>query len=86
MHLICDKSGSNRGAVKPVQEKGSEMTANDLMIVIRARDEAAKALASVQGQLGLIVEAAQAANEAMVQIAETAAPAMAAAKEAVAAT
>ena len=51
------------------------MTANDLMIVIRARDEAAKALASVQGQLGLIVEAAQAANEAMARIAENAAPA-----------
>ena len=61
------------------------MTANDLMIVIRARDEAAKALASVQGQLGLIVEAAQAANEAMAQIAETAGPAMAAASQAVAA-
>ncbi|MCY3801115.1 MAG: hypothetical protein OXG46_06020 [Chloroflexi bacterium] len=52
------------------------MTANDLTIVIRARDEAAKALASVQGQLGLIVEAAQAANEAMARIAENAAPAM----------
>ncbi|MCY3801119.1 MAG: hypothetical protein OXG46_06040 [Chloroflexi bacterium] len=61
------------------------MTANDLMIVIRARDEAAKALASVQGQLGLIVEAAQAANDAIAQIAETAAPAVDAAQKAVAA-
>ena len=61
------------------------MTANDLIIVIRARDEAAKALASVQGQLGLIVEAAQAANEAIAQIAETAAPAVAAASQAAAA-
>ena len=49
------------------------MTANDLMIVIRARDEAAKALASVQGQLGLIVAAAAAANDAMAQIGDTAA-------------
>ena len=59
------------------------MTANDLMIVIRARDEAAKALASVQGQLGLIVEAAQAANEAMAQIGDTAAMAADAACKAV---
>ncbi|MCY3801113.1 MAG: hypothetical protein OXG46_06010 [Chloroflexi bacterium] len=59
------------------------MTANDLTIVIRARDEAAKALASVQGQLGLIVEAAQAANDAISQIADTAAMAADAACEAV---
>ena len=59
------------------------MTANDLMIVIRARDEAAKALASVQGQLGLIVEAAAAANDAMAQIADTAAMAADAACKAV---
>ena len=48
------------------------MTTNNLMLVIRATNDAAKVLASVQDQLGLIVEAA---NEAMAQIAETAAPA-----------
>ena len=58
------------------------MTANNLMLVIRATNDAAKVLASVQDQLGLIVEAAQAANDAMAQIAETAAPAMAAASQA----
>ena len=59
------------------------LNTTNLMLVIKATNEAAKALASVQGQLGLIVEAAQAANEAMAQIAETAAPAMAAAQSAV---
>ena len=39
------------------------MTTNNLMLVIRATNDAAKVLASVQDQLGLIVEAAQAANE-----------------------
>ena len=56
------------------------MTTNNLMLVIRATNDAAKVLASVQDQLGLIVEAAQAANEAMARIAESAAPAMASAR------
>ena len=51
------------------------MTANNLMLVIRATNDAAKVLASVEDQLHQIVKAAQAANDAMAQIAETAAPA-----------
>ena len=61
MDLKCDKSGSDRDAVKPIQERRSEMTTTNLMLVIKAT------------------------NDAMALIAETAAPAMAAAKDAVAA-
>ncbi len=61
LDLKCDKSGGGRGAVKPIQERRSAMTTNNLMLVIKAT------------------------NDAMALIAETAAPAMAAAKGAVAA-
>ncbi len=58
-------------------------TAN-LMLVIKATNDAAKVLKSVEGQLQQIVQAAEAANDAMARIAETAAPAMKAAQDAVA--
>ena len=45
------------------------LNTNNLMLVIKARDEAAKVLKSVEGQLQQIVKAAEAANEAMAQIA-----------------
>ena len=61
------------------------LNAADLTLVIKATNEASKALKSVEGHLQLIVEAAAAANDAMALIAETAAPAMVAAKDAVAA-
>ena len=61
------------------------LNTNNLMLVIKARDEAAKVLKSVEGQLQRIVKAAEAANEAMAQIAasgamESAQNAMAAAQ------
>ena len=61
------------------------LNTNNLMLVIKARDEAAKVLKSVEGQLQQIVKAAEAANEAMAQIAasgamESAQNAMAAAQ------
>ena len=49
-------------------------TAN-LMLVIKATNDAAKVLKSVEGQLQQIVQAAAAANDAISQIADTAAPA-----------
>ena len=51
------------------------LNTNNLMLVIKARDEAAKVLKSVEGQLQQIVAAAQAANDAMALIADTAAQA-----------
>ena len=61
------------------------LNAANLTLVIKATNDAAKVLKSVEGQLQQIVGAAQAANDAMAQIAETAAPAMATASQAVAA-
>ena len=40
------------------------LNTNNLMLVIKARDEAAKVLKSVEGQLQQIVAAARAANDA----------------------
>ena len=57
-------------------------TAN-LMLVIKATNDAAKVLKSVEGHLQQIVKTAAAANDAMARIAETAAPAMDAAQKAV---
>ena len=61
------------------------LNTNNLMLVIRATNHAAKVLKSVEGQLQQIVGAAQAANDAMALIAKNTAPAMAAASQAVAA-
>ena len=53
------------------------LNTTNLMLVIKATNEAAKVLKSVEGHLQQIVEAAaRAANDAMAQIADTAAPAM----------
>ena len=59
------------------------MTTNNLMLVIRATNDAAKVLKSVEGHLQQIVAAAAAANDAMAQIADTAAMAADAACKAV---
>ena len=45
------------------------LNTNNLMLVIKARNDAVKVLKSVEGQLERIVKAAEAANEAMAQIA-----------------
>ncbi len=58
MDLKCDKSGSDRDAVKPIQERRSEMTTTNLMLVIKATNDASKALKSVEGQLERIVKTA----------------------------
>ena len=60
------------------------LNTTNLMLVIKATNEAAKVLKSVEGQLQEIVAAAAAANDAISQIADTAAPAMDAAQNAVA--
>ena len=44
------------------------LNTNELMIIIKARNEAAKVLKEVEDQLWLIVEAAEAANLAISQI------------------
>ena len=59
------------------------LNAADLTLVIKATNEASKVLKSVEGQLQQIVAAARAANDAMAQIAETAAMATDAACKAV---
>ena len=61
------------------------LNAANLTLVIKATNDAAEVLKSVEGQLQEIVAAARAANDAMALIAETAAPAMDAAQKAVAA-
>ena len=59
------------------------LNAADLTLVIKATNEASKALKSVEGHLQQIVAAAQAANDAIAQIAGTAAMAADAACKAV---
>ena len=59
------------------------LNTNNLMLVIKAKDEAAKVLKSVEGQLERIVKAAEAANDAIAQIGDTAAMAADAACKAV---
>ncbi|MCY3801117.1 MAG: hypothetical protein OXG46_06030 [Chloroflexi bacterium] len=59
------------------------LNAADLTLVIKATNDASKALKSVEGHLQLIVDAAAAANDAMAQIADTAAQAADAACKAV---
>ena len=59
------------------------LNAADLTLVIKATNEASKALKSVEGHLQLIVEAAATANDAISQIADTAAMAADAACKAV---
>ncbi len=59
------------------------LNAANLTLVIKATNDAAKVLKSVEGQLQEIVKAAAGANDAMARIAENAAPAMDAAQKAV---
>ncbi len=61
------------------------LNAANLTLVIKATNDAAKVLKSVEGQLQEIVKAAAGANDAMARIAENTAPAMDAAQKAVAA-
>ena len=59
------------------------LNTTNLMLVIKATNDAAKVLKSVEGHLQQIVQTAQAANDAMAQIGDTAAMAADAACKAV---